>query len=908
MKKKVLSLFMALSLALTAMPTVAWANDSSDEDWTAYVKEDISFTKGNETAPEWIDRIDLPEFAKDFYDVLVEASDGDGNDDYLMDAKYYSLDEAEEMEDEPIWVISDNREDGTEYKSIILEATTVTLQNELDDAQKKMVENAVNGYVSAAYSAFDADHPEVFWLYRKAIIGGFSIESEDELKYVAGLTLAEYKVNEDRQELFYQNRAQQFLNDAGKLYIPGVFINKSEDVTDRKIIAEWATGRANEIIADFSKNLEGFKAHLKKNGLISEEDLGTDNLEFSKLTKAGKIAYFDYWLVSNNDYNTDLSNETETPFGGSLDAVSARECISAMVGKKGNQGPVCAGFTRGMKALCDTAGIGCVIVESIPEEKHTWNYVQVDNGDWFGQDTTWNEAEGEAVADYLLANRATMDEKHTVENKGWGNIIFPDTPAIQESRFIFAPGWLVNVDASNKRITEIKEVKIDGITAPVLGKVPVTTGFSINKDTAHVSISKNEEDVEIPITWTDANGVPVGSNFAANTVYQATFMIEPDDNFTFGNNTKVMITGAPEGTETSLDASKGKVIVTFPTTENNAPVFSPNGGSFRGSQAVAITAPDGYEIYYTTDGVVPNQDLTKEGNTTVRYEKEILLTATTTIKAIAVKDDMVSAVAEATFTKTNSGGSSGGGSGSSTAKPTAKPSEKPTASAPVTVEGADGIKAEVAKAEANTAAEKAAKADESVALVTDGTSVSGKDFTEPAVLKVPVDTKDVKDVNHLTLAKLNPETGKLEIIGGTYDADAKAVIGYADVAGDYFVVEKDGLTSINLQIDNNGVVLNNTNKVMDAAPVISQNRTMVPLRFIAEAFGANVSWAEATKTVTIVIDGKVLTMTIGQDLEGFGAAPIISNGRTMVPISYISKAMDAHVIWVPSTKTVAIAK
>lgn len=137
MKKKVLSLFMALILALTAMPTVAWANDSSDEDWTSYVKQDISFTKGNETAPEWIDRIDLPEFAKDFYDVLAEASDGDGNDDYLMDAKYYSLDEAEKMDSEPIWVISDEQEDGTKYKSIILEATTVTLKNDLDDAQKK---------------------------------------------------------------------------------------------------------------------------------------------------------------------------------------------------------------------------------------------------------------------------------------------------------------------------------------------------------------------------------------------------------------------------------------------------------------------------------------------------------------------------------------------------------------------------------------------------------------------------------------------------------------------------------------------------------------------------------------------------------------------------------------------------
>ena len=57
-----------------------------------------------------------------------------------------------------------------------------------------------------------------------------------------------------------------------------------------------------------------------------------------------------------------------------------------------------------------------------------------------------------------------------------------------------------------------------------------------------------------------------------------------------------------------------------------------------------------------------------------------------------------------------------------------------------------------------------------------------------------------------------------------------------------------------------------------------------------------------------MIDGKVLTMRINQELEDFGAAPIISNGRTMVPIRYISEELGANVIWVPSTKTVAIAR
>ena len=51
-----------------------------------------------------------------------------------------------------------------------------------------------------------------------------------------------------------------------------------------------------------------------------------------------------------------------------------------------------------------------------------------------------------------------------------------------------------------------------------------------------------------------------------------------------------------------------------------------------------------------------------------------------------------------------------------------------------------------------------------------------------------------------------------------------------------------------------------------------------------------------------------MTMRINQELEDFGAAPIISNGRTMVPIRYISEELGANVIWVPSTKTVAIAR
>lgn len=80
------------------------------------------------------------------------------------------------------------------------------------------------------------------------------------------------------------------------------------------------------------------------------------------------------------------------------------------------------------------------------------------------------------------------------------------------------------------------------------------------------------------------------------------------------------------------------------------PVFSPNGGTFTGEVVVTITtATDGATIYYTTNGTDASE------NSRI-YSEPITLKATTTVKAIAVKDGTKSYQATATFTvKSNSG-------------------------------------------------------------------------------------------------------------------------------------------------------------------------------------------------------------------------------------------------------------
>ena len=92
----------------------------------------------------------------------------------------------------------------------------------------------------------------------------------------------------------------------------------------------------------------------------------------------------------------------------------------------------------------------------------------------------------------------------------------------------------------------------------------------------------------------------------------------------------------------------------------------------------------------------------------------------------------------------------------------------------------------------------------------------------------------------------------------------------------------------------------------DVAPVIVDNRTMVPIRVITELLGGTADWNEATKEVTLTIDGKVIRMTVGVVLEKYGVAPVIINDRTYVPIRFVADELGAETSWDEATKTVTI--
>jgi len=100
----------------------------------------------------------------------------------------------------------------------------------------------------------------------------------------------------------------------------------------------------------------------------------------------------------------------------------------------------------------------------------------------------------------------------------------------------------------------------------------------------------------------------------------------------------------------------------------------------------------------------------------------------------------------------------------------------------------------------------------------------------------------------------------------------------------------------------------------DVATFVDGNdRTMVPVRFISEALNADVDWDAPTRTVTITRGGIDIILRIGsRELSKNGnitlmdTEAIIKDERTFVPVRFIAEALEMAVSWDPATRTVRL--
>ncbi|MGD8190402.1 copper amine oxidase N-terminal domain-containing protein [Brevibacillus ginsengisoli] len=105
---------------------------------------------------------------------------------------------------------------------------------------------------------------------------------------------------------------------------------------------------------------------------------------------------------------------------------------------------------------------------------------------------------------------------------------------------------------------------------------------------------------------------------------------------------------------------------------------------------------------------------------------------------------------------------------------------------------------------------------------------------------------------------------------------------------------------IKVYVDDKVIQLPDVKPFIDSASA----RTLVPVRFVSQSLGAQVNWDDAKRTVTITRAGKNIALKIGEKkatVDGktisFDTAATIKEGRTFVPLRFVSEAYGAQVIW-----------
>ena len=110
-------------------------------------------------------------------------------------------------------------------------------------------------------------------------------------------------------------------------------------------------------------------------------------------------------------------------------------------------------------------------------------------------------------------------------------------------------------------------------------------------------------------------------------------------------------------------------------------------------------------------------------------------------------------------------------------------------------------------------------------------------------------------------------------------------------------------------------MLNGETKTMDVAPIIRNSRTMLPVRYVAEALGASIDWDGATSTATLKTADTEIKITVGSKTATVNGVAVeldspafIENDRTYMPVRFVAETLGGSVAWDGVTSTATITK
>ncbi|MCL2235797.1 MAG: stalk domain-containing protein [Defluviitaleaceae bacterium] len=157
-------------------------------------------------------------------------------------------------------------------------------------------------------------------------------------------------------------------------------------------------------------------------------------------------------------------------------------------------------------------------------------------------------------------------------------------------------------------------------------------------------------------------------------------------------------------------------------------------------------------------------------------------------------------------------------------------------------------------------------------------------------------------------------------VGGSFNQNSGRFVLNTHGTGAFNILNVDNLNRLRVSMDSFQIVDlagNSQTQNMDVLPVIQDGRTLMPVRFMAYALGADIGFTDATEnwplTVHLTLDGRNVEMPVGMlsnQLQALGMdvpAQII-NDRTMVPLRFISEFFGAYVSWDEATRSIEIIR
>lgn len=119
-----------------------------------------------------------------------------------------------------------------------------------------------------------------------------------------------------------------------------------------------------------------------------------------------------------------------------------------------------------------------------------------------------------------------------------------------------------------------------------------------------------------------------------------------------------------------------------------------------------------------------------------------------------------------------------------------------------------------------------------------------------------------------------------------------------------------------LKIDSDKAFFNGEETKLDmGVPMIRDGRTMLPVRFVTEKLGAKVNWIEEEKLVDIMYEGTNVKFyidnsqyMIGEQRLQFDTVPIIIGDRTYIPARALAEAVDKNIYWNEENRIVVISE